>query len=170
MKKVELNKNLIFKNKNRFAEEFEKAKELPAFDTIEEAKIFWIKQKEEGLKLFEEFLVKNDFFEPTYDPESLKLLELLYFDLYENMKFEPNLIERAEFELLMNLYWGETLVRNSERMEWEAQKHFLAENAYYLAVGRKQLSMAISRLTDYYGTRSNKTKRSLFRKFKSYVE
>ena len=168
MSEVEFNKNLQFRNINRFSDEFENSKKLPVFKTQEEADEYFIRQKQEGLDIFSHFLNEYKFFKPDYSPESLKSLELLYFDLYENQKFTSDFITIEDFELFMSLYFGEVMVRHSNSFKWGAEKHFLTNNAYYLAITKKLMSIAISRLKDYYNTRNNKTKQSLYRKFKRF--
>lgn len=168
MNDVEFNNNLSFRNRNIFLEQFESAKQLPTFDSQEEANRFFINLKDEGLIEFTCFLKKHNFFEPNYAPESLKHLEKLYFQLYEENKFGDDLILIEDFELYMSLYFGEVLVRNTETYSWGGEKHFLTNNAYYLVVRKEWLSMAIARLKNYYNKKNNKTKQSLFREFKSY--
>jgi hypothetical protein len=165
---VEFNKNLVIRNPGRFAEEFENSKKLPTFATQHEADQYFIKKKEEALEIFSEFLTRNNFFAPTYSPESLKDLESLYYKLYEEGRFEEGLIGIEDFELFMSIYFGEVMVRHGNGFSWKGAKHFLTNNAYYLAIERPFLSWAIARLKDFYATKNNKTKKSLYRKFSSY--
>src|SRR5690606_11773920 len=114
---VKLNENLVFNNKSRFAEEFEKSKKLNGFNSKEEADDFVIKQKNELLDLFITFINKQGFFNPDFSPESLKELELLYFNLFDQNQFSEDLITREDFELYMSLYYGEVMVKNTV-FEW----------------------------------------------------
>ena len=166
---VKLNENLSFKNKGRFADEFENSKNLPAFNSQNEANEYFIKQKDNGLDVFINFINEHKYLTPDFSPESLKELELLYFDLYEQSKFGSNLITRVDFEVFMSLYYGEVMVRNTV-FEWGAEKHFLTENAYYLSIRKPQMSIAVARRKDYYATKNNKRRQALYREYKRYSE
>lgn len=166
---VKLNENLSFKNKGRFAEEFENSKKLPAFESQQEADEYFIKQKDDGLKLFLDFIGTHKYFNPDYSPESLKELELLYFELYENGKFGDSLITREDFELFMSLYYGEVMVKNTV-FEWGAEKHFLTENAYYLSIKKHLMTIAVARRKDFFATKNNKRKQALYRECKRYSD
>lgn len=168
MSDVEFNDNLRFRNRNRFLDEFENASHLPTFDSQDEADKFFIAVKDDRLKEFLFFLEKHIFFAPDYTPETLKDVERLYYHLYEEGKFGDDLIKIEDFELCMSLYFGEVVVRNTNLFKWGAEKHFLTNNAYYLAIKKKLLSIGIARLKNYYNTKNNKTRQSLYRKYKSY--
>lgn len=161
---VEINKNLIIRNIGRFSKEFESIKELQAFNSQEEADEYYIKQKDIDLEAFCEFINSNEYFKPDYSPESLKKIELKYFELYEKGKFVDNSITRELFEKLMSLYWGEVMVRNSE-YKWEAHKHFLTNNTYYLSIMKENTSIGIPRFKDLYSKKNNKRKQLIFREY-----
>ncbi len=129
---------------------------------------FFVELKEEKLKDFCLFLKDQSPFNPDFSPESLKALEKLYFKLYEDGAFIGNTIKIEDFEVYMSLYFGEVMVRNIDFFEWVAEKHFLTKNAYYLAIKKPFLSMGIARLKNYYFTKNNKMRQSLFRKYKMY--
>ena len=168
MSDVEFNDNLSFRNRNRFLDEFENASQLPTFNSQDEADKFFIALKDDRLSEFLQFLRRHNFFTPDYTPQSLKDLEKLYYKLHEENRFGDDLIKIEDFELYMSLYFGEVMVRNTSFFQWGAEKHFLTNNAYYLAIKKKLLSMGIARLKNYYNTKNNKTRQSLFRKYKSY--
>ena len=168
MTKVKFNSDLIINKPSKLKNQFDQANELPVFDSQELAEEYYMGWKNSCLDTFCSFLNANDLFAPDYSPESLKKLEGLYYEYYEEQKFNQEIITIEDFEICMSVYFGNVMVNNIESLEWVAEKHFLTDNAYYLAIKNNSMSMRIGRSKDYYNTPNNKRKQSLLREFKKF--
>ena len=91
---------------------------LESFNSLDEAKQYFLSYKDSLLKRLEDLCKDNSFFSPDYTIDSLKQLEKWYFGLFENNLFDTIGLDREEFENLMSIYFGAVVVRNNDSAKW----------------------------------------------------
>lgn len=141
---------------------------VKSFNSLEQAKEYFDNFRDHRLKLISEISSKYSTFKSDYTPESLKDLEKLYFSLYENEIWKENDLSREMFEECLAVYFGAVVVKNNDQYYWNIEKFSLGKDKYHLYITKKLSSLCVERFPDYYKTPNNKTKSSLYRKYKTY--
>ncbi|MGN0543620.1 MAG: hypothetical protein ACI4JG_09245 [Acutalibacteraceae bacterium] len=102
---------------------------LESFNSLDEAKEYFLSYKNNLLNKLENICKDNSSFSPNYTVDSLKQLEKWYFDLFENDSFESIGLNQEEFEDLMSVYFGEVAVRNNDNAKWIVEEFALVTYA-----------------------------------------
>jgi hypothetical protein len=145
----------------------EYGKNLPAFSNPEEAKVAWFAFRDEHLAILENIAQGHLVLAPDFQPESLKDLELWYFQLYETNSFQHLNVTQEVFETCMAMYFGEIAVRNANA-HWIVEEYFLAKGRYQFGINKGLLTMMLKRFTDHYREPNNKRRQSLYRLYLKY--
>lgn len=107
-----------------------------------------------------------------FSPESLKSIEKIYFDFYENDKFDENNISKNDFIKLLGIYNGFVYVKN-EKAKWKVQKEvFVNDNRYFLGIELNGGFCFIdcSGISHLEKLTNNKRRQSMYREYKKYSE
>jgi hypothetical protein len=137
---------------------------LPSFETFEEAERYWAQVRSEHLALLESLVAITPSFSADYTPDSLKLLERWYFELYEADSFGDLGISRAVFETCMAMYLGEVAVR-SANAGWVVREFPFIPGKYQMGVRKGGMTLMLWRLTDHFKVPNNKRRQSIYRQF-----
>lgn len=141
--------------------------QLPSYSSQEEAKAAWFSFRNNHLSILHKAATKQSAFIPYYQAESLKQVELWYFQLYGSDSFHSLDLTREVFEICMAMYFGENAV-HSANARWVVKKYFLGSGKCELGVCKGSMTMMLWRFTDYYPEPNNKRQQSLFRLYKKY--
>jgi len=141
--------------------------ELPAFSCQAEAEAAWFSFRDNHLTRLLQASKKQAAFIPNYQAESLKQLEKWYFELIESGSFQALGLSRADFEICMAMYFGETTIR-STNAHWVVKEYFLGTGKYELGVCKGSITIMLRRFKDHYREANNKRQQSLFRMYKKY--
>lgn len=142
---------------------------LESFNSLEEAKQYFLSYKDSLLKRLEDLCKDNSFFSPDYTIDSLKQLEKWYFGLFENNLFDTIGLDREEFENLMSIYFGAVVVRNNDSAKWVVEEFAFVKGKYELLVNKGAMNMAIdNKCNNWFKKPCNKTHTLLFREYNKY--
>lgn len=107
-----------------------------------------------------------------FSPESLKSIEKIYFDFYENDKFNKEIISKDDFIKLLGIYNGFVYVKNG-KAKWKVQKEFfVSDNRYFLGieVNGGFCFIDCSGISHLEKLTNNKRRQSMYREYKKYSE
>jgi len=138
---------------------------LPSFETLEEAQRYWTQVRSEHLSLLGSLAANTPSFSADYSADSLKHLELWYFELYEVDSFGDLGTSRAVFETCMAMYLGEVAVR-SAGAEWVIQEFPFVPGKYQMGVRKGGTTLMLWRMTDHFRVPNNKRRQSIYRQYK----
>ena len=142
------------------------------FDNLKIAETYFEKERLiylQKIKLLQE-KYKNEKLD--FSPESLKSIEKIYFDFYENNKFNENNISKNDFIKLLGIYNGFVYVKN-EKAKWKIQKEvFASDNRYFLGIEINGGFCFIdcSGISHLEKLKNNKRRQSMYREYKKYSE
>lgn len=144
-------------------------KGLPSFENIAQAREFFFSLRDELLAKLAEISQKEGFnFTCDFTPESLRELEIKYFELVETDSFGTLSLEREEFEACMAAYFLAVAVKNSPAAEWIVSEFAFGKGKYEWGVRKGLLTVMVPNFKDYYRTQNNNRKQGLFRFYKRY--
>jgi hypothetical protein len=143
-------------------------RKLPAFNSKSQAENVLFSFRDIRLERIQEFAARSLTISADYSPESIKVLEKWYFDLFENGNFKSLGTNREEFEECMAMYFGEVMVRNIPESAWVVEEFVFTKDRYEIGVRTGNLTIMLSRFTDHFNTPNNKRRQSLWRKYKQY--
>ncbi|MHC3994689.1 hypothetical protein ACXWTF_07650 [Thiomicrolovo sp. ZZH C-3] len=143
-------------------------KKLPAYSSQADAERDLFAFRDNRLQRLSDFASASDMFEPDSSPESLKSLEVWYFELWEDNAFESLHTKREEFEECMAMYFGNVIVKNMAKAEWIVSEYAFEKGKYEIGVAWGSGSIMLFRFTDHYNTPNNKRHQSIWRKFNHY--
>jgi hypothetical protein len=138
---------------------------LPSFKNQAEAEAFLIAQKDERLRLLIESAKNSNTFTADFSPESLKHLEIWYFELWESDGFERLETTREEFECFMAAYFGEIAVRNNPDTKWIVSEFAFERGKYEIGIHQKLFTQMLNRFADHYKTPNNTRRQKLFKMY-----
>ena len=142
---------------------------LSEFNDISEAEDYFFSYKDYFLNKFETICSQNSYFSLDYTVESLKKIEKWYFDLYEKNEFNKVGFTQDEFESIMDVYFGEVVVKNNEDAKWLVTEYPFSHKKYEFLVNKKLASMSIINMChDLYKKQNNKRRNWLFREYNRY--
>lgn len=145
--------------------------QLHKFEDIKEAEMFFMKFKEELLIQLEVVSQESNIFTADYKVESLKTLEKWYFELYEKDEFSKLGLVRNEFEKIMAVYFGEVVLRNNKKAEWEVEEFPFVPGRFTFGVKKGLGSMSLDNgFIDHYKEPNNKRRNSIFRLYNHYFK
>jgi hypothetical protein len=142
-------------------------KKLPAYVSQANAEKELFAFRDVRLQRLNALALASNTFEPDSSPESLKSLEIWYFELWENNTFKSINTKREEFEECMAMYFGNVVVKNTAKAEWIVSEYAFEKGKYELGVTWGSGSIMLSRFTDHFKT-PNKRYQSIWRKFNHY--
>ena len=148
----------------------EYGRQLPAFDTLEQARTALFDWRDQALRTLVEAAERSASFPPDYRPESLKALERWYFELFEGPGFESIGMTRADFECCLAIYFGEVLVRHQPPFEWVVEPFAFDPSKYELGVSRPLTTLMLGRFKDLHARANNKRRQSLWRRYLEYAD
>lgn len=142
---------------------------LNSFKNVSEAEEYFFSYKKDLLNRIESIYPNNDFFTADYSVDSLLKLEKLYFDLCEKKEFSKIGMTQEAFERIMEIYFGETAVRNNAEARWIVREFPFAEGKYELLINKGLMSMSIIGMYDNLCIcQGNKRKNLMFREYNKY--
>lgn len=143
---------------------------LKKFKSQKKARKYYFDYRNKYLKKLKTIAPKHDKFKYSFQPESLKDLELWYFEMYENKTFRKYSTNRDEFEKCMGMYFLETIVRNHKKAKWIVEEDDFVEKRYELGVSIDELEdIMMDSFYDHYETTNNKRKQYIYREYKNAV-
>lgn len=140
-------------------------KKLPAFSNQAEAETYLFKLRDEQLKRIAALALSSPRFVADYAPESLKNLEIWYFELVDNDGFDSLGISREEFEKCMASYFCELAVRNCSDAKWEVREFAFESGKFEIGVQRGLLHLMLGRFTDHYKQPNNKRRQKIYKMY-----
>ena len=140
-------------------------KQLPGFKNQAEAEAQLFADRDRRLENLLEAAAKTESFDADFTPESLKRLELWYFELWEGDGFGAIGLPREEFECSMAMYFLEVAVRNCPRAEWEVSEYGFENGKYEIGVKNGLHHLMRSRMTDHFQQPNNKRRQKIYREY-----
>ncbi len=145
---------------------------LPVHKTKEEAERHYFSFRDKALKEIEKLAIKYPVYDLDFSPESLKRIELLYFDLLEQKVYSKHIffgLTITRMEQMLAVYYGQVYVQNTAFI-WVAKEFGYIEDRYYLAVQsqNKGLTLECSSFSDHFNMNDNKRKQYIYREYKKY--
>jgi hypothetical protein len=142
---------------------------LPSFRNQQRAEKYFYSYIEKHLKLLGKLSKKTKEFDMDYTPESLKRIELWYFQLYLGKKFAEISANRQKFERCINVYFGEVVVRNIQGASWVVEEYSFMPGKYEFGVNKDNLTISLIRwFSNLHKYPNNKRKQSIYRRYKKY--
>ena len=141
---------------------------LPAFKNQSEAEKHLYRERDDRIKKMVSLAPSSDEFAADFTPESLKGLELWYFELWENNGFRKLRTSREDFERNMAMYFFEVAVRNCPEAEWEVAEYGFEKGKYEIGVVRGRSHLMRSRFTDHFNERNNKRRQKIYRNYREH--
>jgi len=138
----------------------------------ESAEKYFNALKKEVLGLVGELQLEYPNEKLDFSPESLKSIEKLYFDYFDNNKFSDESISKDEFEILLAIYIGEVYVSNGKANWIIEEDAFVRDNRFYLAIRSINgfLTIDCTKCGGHYKRPSNKRRQLLYREFKKHEQ
>jgi hypothetical protein len=140
---------------------------LPAFPDEETAMRELLRARDDDIDYLRDLAASSQRFEPTFSPDSLKDLELFYFDLVNEERFEADSEERRRLRSAVATYLGAVLVKHAG-YHWVVQEFAFARGRYEIGVRRHLTSVMLSSGWDPASEPSNQKRQSLWRKYKKW--
>lgn len=103
-----------------------------------------------------------------FSPESLKSIEKIYFDYFDNHKFGEESLTKDEFEVLLAIYNGNVYVTN-KKANWIIQEDvFVKDNRFYLAIKSINdfITIDCTKWGDHEKRPGNKRREMIYREYK----
>lgn len=147
------------------------SQDLIAFRDSKEAEDFFFTYRTSLLEELEKISAGSGVFTPDYSVDSLDPLEKWYFYLYENESFSRIGETKEAFEKMMEIYFGEIAVRNSEEANWIVREFPFFKGKYELLVKKGLMSMSIvGKYQNLQSVQGNKRKNLMLREYKKYFQ
>jgi hypothetical protein len=143
-------------------------KDLPAFDSPEEAERALFAGRDLLLGLLRRTTQPQDPFRFDMTPESLKTLEQWYFDLADRNAFAQRGTIKAQFEEAMSMYFGLVLVQNCPEFTWKVEAFPFSPGRYEVGVGKPLLFIAARTAIDLDARPNNRRRQSLWTEYAKY--
>ena len=144
---------------------------MKGFKNISEAEEFFSSFRDLLIDKFSEICYKNGFNSFDYSVESLKDLEKLYFELFDENKFSTIGLSREEFEQCMGLYFGEVVIRNNKDAKYVVNEFPFVPGKYDLYINKGLAHIAIVEFCkEWYARTGNKRRTLLFREYNKYFK
>ncbi|HSW88230.1 MAG TPA: hypothetical protein VLG12_03650 [Candidatus Saccharimonadales bacterium] len=140
--------------------------QLPQFNSLEEAKNYYFSYRDERLALLKKVSQNSKMFSMDFKPESLKILEKWYFQLYENDSFSKLGITREVFEECMAMYFCELAIRLIPNFTWAIEESPFVKRRYEFGIQKPLFSYMLSRFTDLHKQPDNKRHQYIYRQYK----
>ena len=140
---------------------------LPAFPDQETALRELFRSRDDGLDYLRDLAASSRRFGATLTPESLKDLELWYFDLVNEERFDADSEDRRRLNSAVAAYLGAVLVRHAE-YQWIVQEFAFVRGRYEIGVRRRLTSVMLTSGWDLTAQPNNMKRQSLFRKYKTW--
>lgn len=142
---------------------------LNDFKNVSKAEEYFFTYKDRTLDKLESICSNNDFFSADYSIDSLSKLEKWYFDLYEKKEFAKIGITQEELEKIMEIYFGEVVIRNNVKARWIVREYPFVKGKYELLVNNELMSMTIiGKFNNLCSRQGNKRKKLMFREYNKY--
>lgn len=103
-----------------------------------------------------------------YSSTSLKTIEKIYFDYFDNKKFGDTSITKDEFEILLAIYYGNVYVVN-KKANWVIEDDpFARDNRFYLAIKSLNnfITIDCTKWANHETRPSNKRRQMIYREYK----
>jgi len=142
------------------------SKELNSFKSLKDAQKYFERYNEHYLSKIIELSKKYNK-DLNNTPESLKIIESWYFDLYEQ-DFKDFPINIIEFEKCMAIYFLNVAVKNNRDVVYKVSEYTFVKGKYEFGVEYNSLTYNSIRFKEYFKTPNNKKRQSLFKKYKKY--
>src|SRR4029078_4531596 len=94
-----------------------------------------LRARDDDIDYLRDLAASSQRFEPTFSPDSLKDLELFYFDLVNEERFEADSEERRRLRSAVATYLGAVLVKHAG-YHWVVQEFAFARGRYEIGVRR----------------------------------
>ncbi len=144
-------------------------KSLKEFNNDSEAEKYFFDYKKRMIKEFEQICSRTEVFEADYTVDSLKTLERWYFDIWETNDFASFEVSREVFEIMMALYFDETVVKNIDEAKWTVVEYPFIKGKYELAIKCGLMTMAgTGHFKNLCTMQGNKKRNFLLREYKKY--
>jgi hypothetical protein len=144
-------------------------KDLSNFKSQKKAEQYFKKYIDRYTKILEKLSKYTNEFTMDFSPESLKKIELWYFNLYESNKFSEIGTDRSIFEKCIAVYFGNVVIKNVDNAHWDVSEYPFIEGKYEFGVTKDIVSIMLTKkFNDLYKIPSNKKKQSIFRMYKKY--
>ena len=141
---------------------------LPSFTAQAEAEACLFRERDERLQRIVILAASSHVFAADFTPESLKNLELWYFELWEADGFGRLGISREDFERCMAMYFCEVAVRNCRDANWEVMEYGFERGRYEIGVKRGLSHLMRMRFTDHYKQPKNKRRQKIHREYQEH--
>jgi hypothetical protein len=150
------------------------AESKPSFNSVKEAEQYYFKWLNNAKKCLNSLAIKHSEYNLNYTLESIKEIELLYFDLLEKKKYKKRSVfglTKSRMEDLISVYCNEVLVKHYN-FKWKVSNYLWYKDKYQLSVVSKNggFSIAAKWVGDHSIRKDNKRKQALFRDYKKYSE
>jgi len=134
----------------------------------ESAKKYFNSLRKEVFELVEKLKIEYPNHKLDYSPESLKLIENIYFDYYDKNKFSEETISKDEFEILLAIYDGNVYVTNGKANWIVEEDAFVRDNRFYLAIKSLNgfLTIDCTKWGNHERRPSNKRRQLIYREYK----
>ena len=141
----------------------EYGEKLQSFYNKEDAERYFDLYRNNAVDIVEKIIKSYDNLKLDYSVESLKNIEKLYFELYENNEFSKMDITKNEFENIMEIYFGEVITRNYKDSKWLVYEYPFSRGKYELHVNKGLGSISVVGMCkDLNNRKDNKRKNYLF--------
>ncbi|MFC0272478.1 hypothetical protein ACFFIX_13635 [Metabacillus herbersteinensis] len=141
------------------------AENLPSFDHIYAAQVYYYELRTEKLLIFGEIVAEFDL-KLDYSPESLIALERIYFDMMKNNLFYDLSLTNEEFEEYLSIYFGEVIVRNSLDAEWVVREYPFVEGTYTMGIRSGRFTTHFQNLFEkHYLSCKDASKQTIYKRY-----
>lgn len=106
-----------------------------------EASYYYHQVREQCMNHIHEISKAVAEFTVDFTDESLKILELLYYDLEDSNCFDYFSMTKEEFEECMGVYFGEVVTSTIDEARWVVKEYPLMENKYVTGIEKGNLSL-----------------------------
>lgn len=123
-----------------------------------EASYYYHEMRGQCLQKLKEISKLVDEFEFDFSPDSLKIIELLYYDVEDQQSFSFFNLTKEEFERCLGVYLGEVVVRNIEKARWVVREYSLDSSKFLMGIEKGKFALMLP-----YGYREHKERYPHFR-------
>ena len=141
---------------------------LPSFPDLATATRYFSDRRKARLSSLFDLAARSGFLSLDFSPDSLKRIELWYFDLHARCGFEDLGTERNTFEEYIATYFGEVVVRNVTGTSWVVKEFAFTKGKYQCSVQQGLGTMMLDVFRDLYKWPDNKKRESIYRMYKKY--
>ncbi|MEM6395826.1 MAG: hypothetical protein AAF741_05730 [Bacteroidota bacterium] len=142
------------------------------FDDRASAELYYENLKEAIFKEVKKIQVLYPEYVLDYSPDSLKVIEKIYFDYLSNGKFDSGGLTKDEFEVLLAIYYGQVYVANGKANWVVLDDLWIKDNRYYLAIRSFNgfYTIECAKWSNHENRPNNKRKQLIYREYMKYTK